>query len=135
MPFETRQYKRKYCITHHLKFSGVLSFDDFQSFKIYFNKILEGDKFCALFDMRDVTSVPTNLMWEQVKYMKEYTEQAKIKLVASAIILSSPWMKNLLDGFLKLVTLCAPNLIVTDLNDGQEFVDDNAFIVRKSLKP
>ncbi len=117
-------------------FSGGLTDDDFCQFKTIFDQCLLNTPFGVVFDLRNVKSVDPHLIMKQAKYMKEYEKYAGKTLIATAILLDSTIIQGILNMLFTIKKPVAPNIIVSSVEDGEEFINDNAqlFYITKKKK-
>lgn len=124
MPFVYELQKIKTFDYYYFIFSGTLTADDFKNFKEKFSVLIKS-QLTVIFDLREVKSVPLQLIQEQANYMREYEEFARKNLIASSIIIKSKVIQTLLSMLFGIRKPVAPNYISSTYEDSYEFITDH----------
>lgn len=124
MPFDVEKTDFGSHVLYTLVFHGTLDITDFNNFKKCFNECLQGKSFGAIFNLKNIDSAPPNLVMAQATYMREYESFARQKLIATAILIDSPTLQNLLKGLFMVKSPIAPNIVTGNIAEGTEFIDD-----------
>lgn len=135
MPFtKILKITKKKIPLHVFMFEGFFDKKDFDEFKKQFDECLSGERFGAVFDMSKVTGAQKDLVLEQAKYMGEYAKDAKIKIIATSIVVTSDLITTILKVLFSIRKPTASNLITNTFAEALEFVEDNITLDDKKVR-
>lgn len=97
----------------------------FQShFLDYLQEVLDsGQPFTLLVDSTRLSGVPLSVGFDVVKFMRANQAKFRASCRASAIVMSHPFMKGLLEWVFTLSPPVSPNAVVDNAADGAAFLE------------
>lgn len=90
-------------------------------FDEYLNK---KNKFRCIFDLRNISDVPIEIIYKLSKYMKRTREKTKKKLSRCVILINSALVRNLLNLLFTIIEPVSPYLVTNSIEKMEEFLID-----------
>lgn len=97
--------------------------EDLNLYIHHFNEYLnEKNKFRCIFDLRNVTDVPIDIIYKLSRYMKRTREKTRKKLACCVILINSVFVRNLLNLLFTIIEPVSPYLVTNNIEKMDEFL-------------
>lgn len=114
-----------------LDFQNYLDDNDFLQFKeIFIRKFNEQKTFAMILDMTNVSGIKLSLVMDMVSLLREFENEIKTYLIASSIIVSQDWIKNIINGLFTIKKPTKPNLVTKNKTEAVEYCEDYLLITK-----